>query len=30
LHDMFGLRASDLTRTVFPGLDMGDTPSLLL
>ncbi|MBN2759398.1 MAG: DUF1501 domain-containing protein [Rhodobacteraceae bacterium] len=30
LRDMYGLRASDLTRTVFPGLDMGDNPGLLL
>ncbi|NBB96660.1 MAG: DUF1501 domain-containing protein [Alphaproteobacteria bacterium] len=30
LRDMYGLRKSDLMRTVFPGLDMGDTPGLLL
>ncbi|MCC1482103.1 DUF1501 domain-containing protein [Roseibaca sp. Y0-43] len=30
LRDMYGLRVSDLTRTVFPGLDMGDNPGLLL
>ena len=30
LRDMYGLRASDLTSVVFPGLDMGDTPGLLL
>ena len=30
LRDMYGLRASDLMRTVFPGLDMGDNPGLLL
>lgn len=30
LRDMYGLRASDLTSTVFPGLDMGDNPGLLL
>ncbi|MCL1628419.1 DUF1501 domain-containing protein [Roseibaca sp. V10] len=30
LRDMFSLRASDLGQLVFPGLDMGDTPGLLL
>lgn len=30
MHDLFGLNASDLARTVFPGLDMGDSPRLLL
>lgn len=30
LRDMFGLRASDLSRLVFPGLDMGENPGLLL
>ncbi|MCC5957161.1 MAG: DUF1501 domain-containing protein [Natronohydrobacter sp.] len=30
MHDLFGLNASDLASTVFPGLDMGDTPRLLL
>ena len=26
---LFGLRASDIERTVFPGLDMGRDPGLL-
>lgn len=30
MHDLFGLSASDIASTVFPGLDMGDTPRLLL
>jgi uncharacterized protein (DUF1501 family) len=30
MRDMYGLRASDLARTVFPGLEMGDNPGLLL
>lgn len=30
LRDMYGLRASDLTSVVFPGLEMGDNPGLLL
>lgn len=30
MRDMYGLRAPDLARVVFPGLDMGDNPGLLL
>lgn len=30
MRDLFGLRASDIERSVFTGLDMGDTPNLFL
>jgi uncharacterized protein (DUF1501 family) len=30
MRDLFGLRASDVAGTVFPGLDMGQSPALLL
>jgi uncharacterized protein (DUF1501 family) len=30
MRDLFGLSASDIARTVFPGLDMGDNPRLIL
>lgn len=30
MHDMFGIARSDLERTVFPGLDMGDALGLML
>ncbi len=30
MRDLFGLRASDVARVVFPALDMGETPGLLL
>ncbi len=30
MRDLFGLPASDVAATVFPGLDMGETPDLLL
>lgn len=30
LRDLFGLRASDVAGTVFPGLDIGSSPGLLL
>lgn len=29
LHPMFGISQADLTRTVFPGLDMGDDPKII-
>ncbi len=30
MRDLFGLRASDVEAVVFPGLDMGESPGLLL
>lgn len=30
MRDLFGLRASDIERSVFSNLDMGDTPNLFL
>ncbi len=30
MRDLFGLRKSDIEKTVFPGLDAGDTPRLIL
>lgn len=30
MRDLFGLRASDVAGTVFAGLDMGQSPGLLL